>query len=110
MLGRLHAAGSKFQEGAFQQYAIAPADLASKIPPNLTFEQASAVPLTLATAACGMYCDKQPAGFGGAGLVIPWEEGSRRGKYSDEPIVVLGASSSVGQYGMLKSITLGNWH
>lgn len=74
-----------------------PAEITAKIPPNLTFDQASAIPVTLTTAACGLYCDRQVSGFGGAGLLSPWEEGGR-GKYSGEPIVILGASSSVGQY------------
>ena len=37
-------------------------------------------------------------GDGGAGLTPPWEEGGR-GKYADQPILILGGSTAIGQPG-----------
>lgn len=64
-----------------------------QIPANLTYDQAATLPLTLDTAAVGLYSDTF-----GAGLVPPWTEFGKE-KYSGKPILVSGASSSVGTYG-----------
>lgn len=64
------------------------------------FKGAAAVSMCYGTAATGLY-SKQPAG---AGLRPPWTEGGK-GKYRDEPIVILGGSSSVGQYSELHFIS-----
>ncbi|KAJ3552135.1 hypothetical protein NM688_g4312 [Phlebia brevispora] len=105
--------GDRF--ATFKQYSVVPADLVSKassmllrsltcihlslylqIPDNLSVEQAAAVPVGLDTAALGLYA--QPGERDGAGLSpAPWEAGGR-GKYQDQPILVLGGASSVGQY------------
>jgi NADPH:quinone reductase-like Zn-dependent oxidoreductase len=74
----------------------------AQIPDNLTFDQAATIPLALATAALGLYNKKQQP-HGGLALYPPWEEGGR-GKYSGQPILVIGGSSAVGQQGML------SWH
>lgn len=61
-------------------------------------DQAAAIPLVLNTAALGLYCG--PSGErSGAGLTPPWEEGGR-GKYTGQPCLVFGGTSSVGQFGM----------
>lgn len=73
-----------------------------QIPPSLGFEQAVSVPVGLATAALGLYNDVFPGG--GAGLTAPWDGG--RDKYTGQPIVVIGGSSSVGQYGTLRYCSL----
>jgi hypothetical protein len=72
-----------------------PAEIVAKIPENITFDQAASVPLGLATAAIGFYdaLDK-----GGAGLTPPWEAAGA-GKYKGRGTLILGGSSSVGQYG-----------
>ncbi|KAH8101000.1 GroES-like protein [Cristinia sonorae] len=79
----------------FKQYAVIGADIAAKIPDNLTFDEAATIPLGLATAAIGLYNETWERG--GANLVAPWSEGGR-GKYARQPIVVFGGSSSVGQF------------
>ncbi|KIP06233.1 hypothetical protein PHLGIDRAFT_91081 [Phlebiopsis gigantea 11061_1 CR5-6] len=84
------------RKATFQQYTTVPAQLAAKIPSNLSFDEASTIPLTMATAALGLY-NKSIQPFGGAALSPPWEEGGR-GKYAGQPIVVLGGASSVGQH------------
>ncbi|KAH8099583.1 GroES-like protein [Cristinia sonorae] len=68
----------------FKQYTIVDADIAAKIPDNLTFDQAATVPVGLTTATIGLYHET-----GGANLVAPWLEGGR-GKYSGRPIVIFG--------------------
>ena len=67
-----------------------------QIPENLTFDQASTIPLGFTTAAIGLYQEKRE--YGGAGLVAPWADGGR-GKYAGQAIYIPGGSSSVGQYG-----------
>ena len=103
---------------SFQQYCLVPAEIVAKvtisnvksnhlfietkfqIPDNITLEQASTLPLGLATAAEGLYGN-------GTNRVeekidrltpFPWEaEG--QGVYNGQTIVVIGGSTSVGQYG-----------
>ena len=65
-----------------------------EIPENISYEQAATIPLALTTAYTGLY-SKKP--YGG-GLEAPVEP-TAVGKYAGSPIVVLGGSSSVGQYG-----------
>ncbi|KAI0684712.1 GroES-like protein, partial [Cytidiella melzeri] len=71
-------------KATFQQYSIVPAEITAKIPSNISFEQASTVPLVLATAAFGLYSKK---------VAPPGREGGR-GKYSGQPILVIGGSSA----------------
>ncbi|KAL4242309.1 zinc-containing alcohol dehydrogenase family protein, partial [Abortiporus biennis] len=79
----------------FQQYGLVHAEIAAKIPSNISFDQAASVPLGFATAVIGLY--HEPADRGGAGLVAPWSEGGT-GKYAGKPIVIFGGSTSVSQY------------
>ncbi|TFY50341.1 hypothetical protein EVG20_g11576 [Dentipellis fragilis] len=81
--------------GTFQQYALIDAKRTYKIPAALSFEEASTMSLCLATAAIGLYTPHGPRG--GAALTAPWEDGGL-GKYKDQPALVLGGSSSVGQF------------
>lgn len=52
--------------------------------------------MCLGVATIGLYGQSRKA-HGGAGLVAPWEGG--RDKYHDEPIIVIGGASNVGQNG-----------
>jgi len=83
--------------GTFQQYVLVDVPLIAKIPENLTFDQASTIPLGFTTAAIGLYQEKRERG--GAGLVAPWADGGR-GKYAGQAIYIPGGSSSVGQYAL----------
>jgi NADPH:quinone reductase-like Zn-dependent oxidoreductase len=70
-----------------------------KVPELMTFQEASTIPCAMVTAAFGLtlpYDSK--AKLGGAGLKPFWEDGAK-GCYKGRPIVVLGGSSSVGQFG-----------
>ncbi|KAH9919389.1 chaperonin 10-like protein [Fomitopsis serialis] len=84
-----------YEHATFQQYTLGYADVTGKIPDNLSFDQASTIPLGLATAATGLFHEGAPTSS--AGLFPPWEDGGRA-KYAGEPILVIGGASSVGQY------------
>ncbi|THH31510.1 hypothetical protein EUX98_g2689 [Antrodiella citrinella] len=91
----LHQGSFTNRLATFKQYTISLAHITTKIPENITFDQAASLPVGVATAAIGLYA-KQSAS-GGADLVAPWKEGGR-GKYAGQPIFITGGSSSVGQY------------
>jgi NADPH:quinone reductase-like Zn-dependent oxidoreductase len=73
-------------EGAFQNYTVLQADLTSHIPPSVTYESASVVPLGLATAAAGLFQNDQ------LGLQYPTVPPKATGK----TLLVWGGSTSVG--------------
>ncbi|KAI0091059.1 medium-chain dehydrogenase/reductase like protein [Irpex rosettiformis] len=76
------------RQATFQQYSIAIAEVAAK---------GATIPLAINAAAFGLYSGKISTGeLRGAGLVPVWEEGGR-GKYADQPFLVIGGSSSLGQ-------------
>ncbi|KAG1751515.1 chaperonin 10-like protein [Suillus paluster] len=77
----------------FQQYCIVVADLAAKIPENKTFDQAASVQIGIIPFAVALYA-QQPQGLA---HLAPWIEGGN-GKYTGQPIVIMGGASSVGQY------------
>jgi len=79
----------------FKEYSVVPADIAGKIPDNITFDQAASLPTALSTAALALYGPKWANG--GAALCAPWDEG-KRNFYSRQPIVIFGGSSAVGSY------------
>ncbi|KAF9232956.1 chaperonin 10-like protein [Melanogaster broomeanus] len=87
-----HGACDDNDLSTFQQYSIAVVDFAAKIPDNLSYEQAAAVPLGLGTAAIGLYGRSN-----GIGLVAPWKHGGV-GKYKNMPILIFGGAGSVGNY------------
>ncbi|KAH7921869.1 GroES-like protein [Leucogyrophana mollusca] len=84
--------GTDNRKAAFQQFVICPASIAIKIPDNISFDQAAALSVGVATAVVPLYT--QPTI--GVGYQAPWNGGRR--KYRGRPIVILGGSSSVGQY------------
>ncbi|KIK59077.1 hypothetical protein GYMLUDRAFT_170207 [Collybiopsis luxurians FD-317 M1] len=73
----------------FQQYTLVPADIVGKLPSNINYDQASTIPLAFTTAAFGL--------LGPAGVNLdPTLE--FKPKYSGQPAVVYGGSTSVGQF------------
>ena len=71
----------------------------SQIPAKISYEAASTIPVALAAAYVGLFNTKPH------GLQLPEPlEPSQRGKLAGTPLVVLGGSGSVGQYG--KKISL----
>ncbi|KAM0555851.1 hypothetical protein ACHAPJ_006250 [Fusarium lateritium] len=71
---------------AFQQYTVIRAECASKIPDDLPFEKAAALPLSLATAGWAL--------FGGATLSMKYP--SLTPESTGETVLIWGGSSSVG--------------
>ncbi|RPD59725.1 GroES-like protein [Lentinus tigrinus ALCF2SS1-6] len=80
---------------AYKQYTIAPALNVAKIPHNISFEQAASIPVCLGVVATGMW-SKAP-GADSVGFPAPWEEGGLS-KFKGQAALVVGGSSSVGQY------------
>ncbi|KAM5545169.1 hypothetical protein V8D89_001280 [Ganoderma adspersum] len=85
----------EIDRGTFQQYAIIPADLAGKVPENITLDQAATVPLGLATVTTGIWV--HTPGALSVSIPAPWEEGGET-KNAGKPILILGGTSTVGQY------------
>ncbi|KAF4610014.1 hypothetical protein D9613_010314 [Agrocybe pediades] len=78
--------------GGYQQYVLIKADVIAKIPDTVSYDEASTLPLAIATACSGLYTEIPH----GIGLIPPTRE-EGHGKYSGIPIVVLGGASAVGQ-------------
>lgn len=83
---------SNNDSATFQEYAVTEAILLSKIPPNVSAEQAATIPVGIIAPVVGLYDQS------GLGLVGPWtSEGV--GKYKGESIFVTGGASTVGKFG-----------
>ncbi|ROV87582.1 hypothetical protein VMCG_10602 [Cytospora schulzeri] len=80
-----------YDSSTFQQYCKMPAALVAKTPKKITDDEAGGLSLATMAVVTGCY-DKT-----GHGLKAPWDEGGEQaGK--GQAIVILGGSSSVGQY------------
>ncbi|KAJ7082409.1 chaperonin 10-like protein [Mycena belliarum] len=77
--------------GAFQEHTLIAAELAAKIPANLSYTQAAAIPVAFNCAAYGLFA---PLPIG-AGLTAPFDGTAA---YIGQPALVIGGSASVGQY------------
>lgn len=85
---------TSFDNSTFQQYCKLPAELVSRTPGNITDEQAAGVQLALMAAVVGFYHN---TGYGIS--PGPWDvENGGRDVGKGKAIVILGGSSSVGQY------------
>lgn len=81
----------KYDSSTFQQYVKMPAELVAKTPKSISDDQAGGISLATVAVVTAFY-DKS-----GHGLTAPWAEGGEQaGK--GKGIVILGGSSSVGQY------------
>ncbi|EIN10100.1 GroES-like protein [Punctularia strigosozonata HHB-11173 SS5] len=88
--------GSFTNDGAtFQQYGTLRADLAAKIPNNISLDEAASLPVTLATAFLGLY-QAGKDGQGGGAALAPFYTSPNA--YAGQPFVLLGGATSVGQY------------
>jgi len=70
----------------FQQYALADSEIISKIPDNISDDEASTIPLGSFTSVVGL--------FQKTNIALPESGPTANGK----PVLILGGSSSVGQY------------
>lgn len=87
-------------EGGFQLYSSAPAATTSRIPTNITYNQASVLPLGFDTAATGLYDAKDKG-------CLALEYPSLNPKPSGKTIVVYGGSSSVGTQAIMLAVASG---
>ncbi|KAH9925652.1 GroES-like protein [Epithele typhae] len=81
--------------GTYAQYVATPAKFLIKLPDSVSFDAGATMPCTLPTAALVLY--NKDENVTGPRLDAPWTPGGR-GKYAGKAAVVLGGSSSVGQY------------
>ncbi|KAF9063700.1 GroES-like protein [Rhodocollybia butyracea] len=77
--------------GGYQQYCLIPADIVAKIPSNIDYAQAASLPVGFGTSAVGLL-SAEPTG---AGLNPTFD---LKVNHAGEPALVVGGSSSVGQY------------
>ncbi|KAJ7455103.1 chaperonin 10-like protein [Mycena latifolia] len=77
--------------GAFQEYTLIPAEITAKIPDNITYAEAAAIPVAFNCAAFGLFA---PVPIG-AGLTPPFDGTVA---YAGQPALVIAGSASVGQY------------
>ncbi|KLO07406.1 GroES-like protein [Schizopora paradoxa] len=113
----IYAASWGERYAAFQQYTITPVEHMAKLPENISFEQAASIPLGLATAVVGLYADNNRSEGVKKLQPAPWEAGGE-GVYQGKSAIVLGGSSSVGQFviqllklsGFSKIITTASLH
>jgi NADPH:quinone reductase-like Zn-dependent oxidoreductase len=84
-------------EGAFQEYAVVLAHMASLIPSNLSYERAAVLPLGTSTAACGLFQKDQLA------LQYP----SVPPKPTGKTLLVWGGSTSVGSNAIQLAVAAG---
>ncbi|KAI9163098.1 Trans-enoyl reductase fsr4 [Paramyrothecium foliicola] len=78
--------------GAFAEYAIAPAHTVFPLPSSLSFEEAATIPLAAYTAAVAL--------FDRLGLPAPWDPRSRQNDAKKHHLLIYGASTAVGAYGI----------
>ncbi|KAG8935511.1 hypothetical protein FRC02_007870 [Tulasnella sp. 418] len=81
----------QWDRAAFQQYALVADDLVSKIPTNLSFEEAATIPSTSVTALVALFDSS------GLQLQAPFD-GATPPPPKSPKIFIPGASSSVGQF------------
>ena len=97
-----HAVGTdkdsnRAAEGAFQEYTVVLERLASPIPDTLSYESACVLPLTLSTAACGLFQADQLA------LRHPSATAARTG----QSVLIWGGSTSVGSNAIQLAVAAG---
>ena len=93
---RNHAA-----EGAFQLFAVVQAQLAARIPDELSFENAVVLPLAISTAASALFQKDQ------LGLRHPTNRSAQAGAGAAEWVVVWGGSTSVGSNAIQLAVAAG---
>ncbi|KAI0746961.1 GroES-like protein [Daedaleopsis nitida] len=87
--------GGFAQAHSFMQYTIAAADSLAKIPDNVSMDEAASIPVGLSTVTTGIWSHHPQAQS--VDFPAPWEEGGTT-KFAGQPALVVGGSSSVGQY------------
>ncbi|KAF6751370.1 chaperonin 10-like protein [Ephemerocybe angulata] len=81
------------EHNGYQEYTTADVLTLAKIPSKISYEEAASFPTVLTTAYVGLY-NARPHGLG---FEPPVTEAGK-GKYAGVPLVIIGGSSSVGQF------------
>lgn len=76
--------------GAFAEYAIAPAHTVFPIPSGTPYQEAATIPLAAYTAAVGLFDRLE--------FPSPWDARAVKGEYKKRPLLVYGASTAVGAF------------
>jgi NADPH:quinone reductase-like Zn-dependent oxidoreductase len=95
-----HALGlatQKASDGAFQEYTVVSANVASPIPSTLSFESAAVLPLALSTAATGLFQKEN----------LALQHPSLDPKPTGQTLLVWGGSSSVGSNAIQLAVAAG---
>ncbi|BEP14109.1 hypothetical protein acdb102_24200 [Acidothermaceae bacterium B102] len=97
-----HAVGSDkdsnaASQGAFQEYTVVLARMASPIPDVLPYEEACVLPLALSTAACGLFQRDQ----------LSLQHPSADARPTGETVLVWGGSTSVGSNAIQLAVAAG---
>ncbi|KAI1087096.1 GroES-like protein [Rostrohypoxylon terebratum] len=87
------------REGAFQKYTLVREHMASPLPDHISFEQACVIPLTLSTAAYGLFHQEF------LGLDMPTVP--RRSSSGNRAVIITGGSSSVGANAIQLAVSAG---
>lgn len=92
VLAECNAIGSRdVTEGAFQRYVSCHADLVSKIPERISFDEASTLPLAITTAAQGLYGKEY------LNLPYPTLDPPEVSRPEEKWVLIWGGDSSVGK-------------
>jgi len=89
---------NKASEGAFQEYTVLRTNMASPIPSSLSYEQACVLPLTLSSAACGLFMKDY--------LALPYP--TLTPKPNGKTLLVWGGSTSVGSNAIQLAVASGH--
>ena len=84
-------------EGAFQEYTVVLAHMAAPIPDTLSYENAAVLPLTLSTAACGLFQNDQ--------LALQYPSGNP--KPTGKTLLIWGGSTSLGSNAIQLAVAAG---
>jgi NADPH:quinone reductase-like Zn-dependent oxidoreductase len=76
--------------GTYAEYAICPEHTVFTIPPDVTYEEATTIPLAAFTAAVGLYRN--------LGLPAPWDRSDDHYPEGKTALVINGASTAVGAF------------
>lgn len=76
--------------GTYAEYTVCPAHTVFHIPSSMSFEEAATIPLAAFTAAVGLYRNLR--------IPLPFERTDEHGNDTKVPLIINGASSSVGAF------------
>ena len=85
-------------DAAFQAYTVLPAHMAAKLPGSMSYDDGAGFPLTISTAACGLYQKEY------LNLHFPTSPASKK---TGETVLIWGGSSGVGSNAIQMAVASG---